>query len=639
MADPTGPGIVDGTENDDILNVGATDSEGDSITAGADVVSAGDGDDSVQGGDGDDTLFGGMGSDTILGGADDDLILGDEFGSYDGDDDPGDDLIAGEGGNDTVFGGAGDDTIYGDYVPGTAPTSTGASRESFNWDQVGTPSDGDPLGGPVVQNTGSVDVTFTTGGNYGVETYFENDPQLLNGIDDGPETANPNSALSSEVDEREGASYELSFSDPVEDVQFRINDIDNDSAVKVYAYDAEGNRIEVNLSGSSTTNLNILDIDGAPGNEAALSGGGDGASDDLDNSVLVDIPGPVYSIEIVHLNLGTEPSDVTISDVFFTNPGAPVEEDADDVLIGGAGNDVIYGQEGNDSIAGLDGADEMYGGDDRDEFWFVSPGDTIDGNEGGDDFDSIFLNGSAERVNPGGSIRVDYDPSNGENGTLTFLDAEGNETGTAYFYNIENIGTGGVNPFCFTPDTRILTPMGEVPVEQLQPGDKVVTRDNGLQELRWTGKKRVSGRELICRPHLRPILIKQGALGPNQPERDMMVSPNHRMLLVSQQAELLFDEREVLIAAKHLTHLDGVEQVDAVGVDYIHIMCDNHEILLADGAWSESFQPGEYSINGIDTEQRTEIYDLFPELRQPEGLEAYAAARLTLKRHEAQLIG
>ena len=89
MADPTGPGIVDGTENDDILNVGATDSEGDSITAGADVVSAGDGDDSVQGGDGDDTLFGGMGSDTILGGADDDLILGDEFGSYDGDDDPG----------------------------------------------------------------------------------------------------------------------------------------------------------------------------------------------------------------------------------------------------------------------------------------------------------------------------------------------------------------------------------------------------------------------------------------------------------------------------------------------------------------------------------------------------------------------
>ena len=210
--------------------------------------------------------------------------------------------------------------------------------------------------------------------------------------------------------------------------------------------------------------------------------------------------------------------------------------------------------------------------------------------------------------------------------------------GVTEFFEIENIFQTPVI-LCFTPGTRILTPMGEIPVEQLQPGDKVVTRDNGLQEIRWAGKKHLSGQELMARPQLRPVLIKQGALGPNQPERDMMVSPNHRMLLVSQQAELLFDEREVLIAAKHLTHLVGVQQVDTVGVDYVHFMCDNHEVVLADGAWSESFQPGEYSINGIDSDQRAELYDLFPELRQPEGLEAYPAARLTLKRHEAQLIG
>ncbi|WP_197919392.1 Hint domain-containing protein [Thiosulfatihalobacter marinus] len=638
MADPTGPGVVDGSVNDDDMAVGYTDGEGDSITEGADTISAGDGNDSVQAGGGDDTLFGGMGDDTLRGGADDDIILGDEFGPYDGNGAPGDDLIAGEGGNDTVFGGGGNDTIYGDYEPGTEPTPTGGGRESFNWNEVGTPADGDPLGGPFVQDTGSVEVSFTTGGNYGVETTFEDDPQLLTGIDDGTETANPNSALGSAVDEREGASYNLDFSEAVENVQFRVNDIDNDSAVKVYAYDAEGNRIEVNLSGSDTTNLTITDIDGVPGNEAALSGGGSGDSDNPDNSVLVNIPGPAVRVEIVHLNLGDEPSDVTISDVFFTAPGSGVAEDADDLLIGGAGDDVIYGQEGNDTIAGIEGEDDMYGGDDRDVFALFGPGSMIDGGEGGDDFDSISLAGLVDRYVPGGRVEVAFDPLNGENGTITYYNDLDEEVGVTEFYNIENIFADPV-PLCFTPGTRILTPMGEVPVENLQPGDKVVTRDNGLQEICWTGRKHLSGKELLARPELRPILIKQGALGPNQPERDMMVSPNHRMLLVSQQAELLFDEREVLVAAKHLTHLDGVQQVDTVGIDYIHIMCDSHEVVLADGAWSESFQPGEYSINGIDKEQRTEIYALFPELREREGLEAYTAARVTLKRHEAQLIG
>ena len=90
MADPTGPGVVDGSVNDDDMAVGYTDGEGDSITEGADTISASDGNDSVQAGGGDDTLFGGMGDDTLRGGADDDIILGDEFGPYDGNGAPGD---------------------------------------------------------------------------------------------------------------------------------------------------------------------------------------------------------------------------------------------------------------------------------------------------------------------------------------------------------------------------------------------------------------------------------------------------------------------------------------------------------------------------------------------------------------------
>ncbi len=1409
MADPNGPGIVDGTEANDEIGVGFSDTDGDTVDNSGNTISAQGGDDSIVAGAGDDTIFAGDGHDTVRAGDGDDYIAGDEVGQPDGDDVPGDDVLAGEGGNDSIYGDEGNDTIYGGYEPGTTPSETDGGIESFNWSDIGTPADGVALSTPYVQNSGSVDVTFTSSSNGAGSSTFETDPQLIDGIDAGDETADANSSVRSTTEGGANAttSQTLAFSEAVENVQFRINDIDENSVVKVLAYDAEGNAIEVTFTSEDGSNLHLVDIDGVAGNEAAISNGSTpGDSEDGGNSVLVNIPGPVTSFEIRHVNIGDEPADLTVSDIFFETGPVDAPEDGADVLYGGAGEDLIYGQDGDDLLVGGDGMDTLdggadsdtiegashldlviggedgidedtldlrglgavtivynpedgeagvvvieetgeafefseienilydelsdrerdgivegtagadliddvyagdpdgdfvdnednifptlgdnddiivgYGGDDTvvagagndvafggagddvigggagndslvggagddfvegvlgddlligrdgadtltggsgedrliggadddvlaggadndtleggtgddlldgsqgddvllggdgddsldagggddtvyggdgDDFIEGNPGDDllvgemgndtilgndgddtiqggagddlistgpgedvvsggddrdtiivvgqdnqyIDGNEGGDDYDTLEVRGVAEVVydaNPengvvhyldsdgmrtgitttfvnienvvvidvsaldgvvegtegddlidasyvgdpegdridnydalenfldepldsttpsdffedlggtprgdnrdavlagagndtvlsgdgddvvhggeghdlidagagfddvaggigndtifggvgtdklygqdgddeihggaqgdtilggighdllfgegdsdvllggegndtldggqgsdvlaggagddsilggdgddiittgsganyvdagsgnnsviagigadtlvggigadtidggegddliiggagedsldggagadritggtpgvtglasvghtpdtinggdgddilngdsgadlidggddndsigggiggdtitggdgddviygedsydldtglvadrpadfddalaaeggddvidggdgndmifgqeghdlitggdgddtisggtgadrlegnddqdvfvinsaeegdgdqifGGDGGVDMDSlqiagergvdwrltnlvtdsdGNGFNGTIEFLDSSGDApvvTGTSTFENIEIV--------CFTPGTRILTPMGEVAVENLQEGDKVVTRDNGLQEIRWAGKKTLSGRELLANPKLRPILIKQGALGPQQPERDMMVSPSHRMLLVSDQAELLFEEREVLVAAKHLTHLDGVEQVDAVGVDYIHFMCDNHEVVLADGAWSESFQPGEYSLDGIDTEQRAEIFQLFPELQEQEGLRAYSAARHTLKRHEAQLLG
>ena len=71
---------------------------------------------------------------------------------------------------------------------------------------------------------------------------------------------------------------------------------------------------------------------------------------------------------------------------------------------------------------------------------------------------------------------------------------------------------------------------------------------------------------------------------------------------------------------------------------YIHFMFDNHEVVLSNGAWTESFQPGDYSLKGIGNSQRTEIFELFPELQERQGRDAYTAARRSLKRHEAVLL-
>jgi len=192
---------------------------------------------------------------------------------------------------------------------------------------------------------------------------------------------------------------------------------------------------------------------------------------------------------------------------------------------------------------------------------------------------------------------------------------------------------------CFTPGTAIATPRGEVSVETLKVGDKVFTRDNGIQEIKWVGGRKLSPADLSKMPRYQPVMIRAGALGPHLPETDLLVSPHHRVLMSSRENELYFEETEVLVAAKHLVHIDGVDVVDAVGgVDYIHIMFAQHQVILSNGAWTESFQPGDMSLRGVGAAQRKELIDLFPELATIKGMDNYGSARTTLRRHEAKLL-
>jgi hypothetical protein len=182
---------------------------------------------------------------------------------------------------------------------------------------------------------------------------------------------------------------------------------------------------------------------------------------------------------------------------------------------------------------------------------------------------------------------------------------------------------------CFTPGTLITTQRGELPVDHLAVGDRVITRDNGIQEVRWVGKTQMFLHDFQAEPHLLPVFIRQGSLGKGLPERDMMVSPNHRILVANERTTLRSADREVLIAAKHLVS-QGVHTVQSSGTTYIHFMCDRHEVVLADGIWTESFQPDDQSLKSIGNAQRLEIYELFPELKTAAGRASYGAARPTL---------
>ena len=307
-------------------------------------------------------------------------------------------------------------------------------------------------------------------------------------------------------------------------------------------------------------------------------------------------------------------------------------EAGDDILRGGRGDDTLIGGTGNDTLRGGRGADDLSGGADRDTFTGITAGDVVDGNEAGDDNDTLDLRGSAEAENPGGGLSITFITPDRENGFVEFTDADGTVTGTMQFSNIENVIP------CFTPGTVIATPRGEMHIEDLQVGDRVITRDNGLQDIRWIGKRVLSVQDLRQAPHLRPVLVRAGSLGHGLPEHDLVVSPQHRLLVNNDKTALYFEEREVLAAAKHLTDVDGIDRVRTKGVTYIHFMFDQHEVVLSNGAWTESFQPGDQVLDGMGDAQRKEIFDLFPELQHSDGLKAYQAARKSLKRHEARLL-
>lgn len=408
----------------------------------------------------------------------------------------------------------------------------------------------------------------------------------------------------------QGAVSQFQISDSVDNAHFLdgiVSGFDSNDLIDIgYTGDPDGDRVDANDALLSGDGPNDDRIEAEAGNDTVLAGAGN---------------------DLVHGDAGDDSlSGEAGEDTLIGGQG-------NDTLIGGADNDRIDGGIDNDLIQGGAGADALSGGDDADTFVIggagEGAGDSVFGGSGGIDHDRLVLSGAG----PYRLVDVVTDSDgNGIDGRVEFLDTDGHVTGGLNFSNIEEIVP------CFTPGTLIATPRGEVLVEDLRVGDKVITRDDGLQEIRWLGHKDLSWSDLNMHAHLKPVLVTAGSLGDGLPERDMMVSPNHRMLVANDRTSLYFDEHEVLVAAKHLISGSRIATVDAAGLTYIHFMFDRHQVVLSNGAWTESFQPGDYSMKGIGNAQRQELFDLFPELKTDQGVKDYHTARRVLRRHEAVLL-
>lgn len=203
-------------------------------------------------------------------------------------------------------------------------------------------------------------------------------------------------------------------------------------------------------------------------------------------------------------------------------------------------------------------------------------------------------------------------------------------------YTAAYAGRHGTSNFvaCFTKGTAIMTDCGERPVEAILPGELVMTKDNGLQPVRWRATRQIDVAELRSQPNLRPIMIAPDALGPGRPDRPLLVSPQHRVLVRSAIAQRMFGAQELLVPACQLTENPGIDVTRGdCAVTYVHLLFDRHEILLSNGAETESLFPGPQALKSMG-EAAEELFALFPQLRDLDL--TFPAARRVVAGHKAR---
>ncbi|WP_164870835.1 Hint domain-containing protein [Mesobaculum littorinae] len=551
--------------------------------------------DSLQGGADDDTIAGNGGADTLSGGSGDDFLSGGAGG----------DRLSGGSGDDTLRGGVGADTLSGgtgldiaDYSDSDAAvtvelnggTGRGGTAEGDTYTGIdgviGSDFD-DSISGFDKEGWGSDRYTNVFHGGAGDDT--------LSGMGGGDSLYGDegNDVLSGGTGD-----------------DFVSGGADADTIVVDSGFGTD--TVEGGEAGDDHDTLDFSDV----GTPVSVTFTGDEAGSASDGADTLSFS------EIERLRLTAANDSV---DASGQSTGTEIDAGAgDDTLTGGSGADTLRGDGGADRLTGGGGDDHLsLGADDNavDEVVLGngSGSDTIagfeapvpDGNGGWIGADQFDVTGMlTARGAPVRSWDVQVGDDGLGNAVLTF------PTG-------ERVTMSGVAPSsmetgaqrraagipCYTEGTAILTPSGYRPIEELTPGDLVMTKDNGPQPVAWIGRRVLGHRDLRAQPELKPIVIRKGLLNT---ERDLVVSPQHGMLV-----KLPGDGSERLIRAKHLVDFPGGHVTPMRGrrqVTYVHLMFDRHQIIFAEGTPSESFFPGPIGLAALDDPTLRELLQIFPGL-------------------------
>lgn len=549
-----GNGDPDGTWESDVTGGVITSSNGIvDGTAGNDIIDVTyDGDPENDFVDGADGTGVGRNDDIIDAGAGDDTIDGGL----------GNDTIYGNSGADIINGGAGDDTIFGDSA---VPRVT----DPFNVEYFELPN-----GGGGIDNLAEA----------GFDAFGNN-------------SNTPTAVL-------------------VRDT-LDVNAISNENGGNGQTY-AVRFETTLNVTTGGTYTFTTTSDDGSQlFVDGALVVDNDGRHSSQEQTGDVELnPGEHNVVIIFFENIGSDNLSSTISGPDTGN--VPINFTTADIV----GASPVAGLPGNDTIDAGDGDDTIFG-EGGDDVITVGVGDTAEGGADADtfrlDFAQTSSSGSTTITVDGGTDGVDNDSLDLTGGgafTLTATtDVDGDSTsGTATYQSGQVVNFTEIESLtvCFAEGTQIRAEKGICAIEVLRVGDRLVTRDHGLQTIRWIGKRALGAADLATCPKSQPIRIAMGALGDGIPSRDLIVSPQHRIVIRSKIAMRMFDAQEVFVPAKHLLDLQGVTIArEMTTVTYYHLLCDDHEIVEADGALAETLYTGTEAMKAMTPEAQEEIALIF----------------------------
>jgi Ca2+-binding RTX toxin-like protein len=607
--------------------------------AGANMLSGQFGMDSISGGAGNDTIYGGASVDTLLGGDDDDLI----DGGYSTD------SMDGGAGNDTVsfegaFGSA-SEFVNVDLQAETAQLNGGSQVEAVrNFENaIGSAGNDTVLGTSDANRLEGGDGNDSVDGRAGNDTLYGGDGKdtlvggdgrdiLYGGDGDDVIDTFKGSTSGFEAGAEGAGNADHAYGGAGNDLIYG-----GFGFLEVYDGGADNDTLSFQgLGVASKVNINLANM------VYGLGTGGVGAVTNIENVV------------------GTWGDDTIIGNGQDNYLSGGYTGAGNDTISGGAGHDTVDGGIGNDSLSGDDGNDSVVGGEGADTLSGGIGDDTLIGGDGKDSLisgtgDDRMTGGDGDDrfvITPGGGDVTITDFNTGNSGSIRdgdqtnndFIDLSGfydhrtelvadlrddgilnqsNATDTAGravdYSDNSQFGAGGLtlsgvaardlnydntNVLCFAEGTLIQTPYGEVPVQDLRPGDLVQTMDNGLKPILFIASRKVGPKALARHPNMRPVLIPQGVMGARQ---DLLVSQQHAVLTGI----------GTIARAKHLAEVPKNRIRVAHGkrhVHYYHIMCEAHQILFANGVATESFLPGPQALETLSASSRVRLLGEFPEL-------------------------
>lgn len=157
---------------------------------------------------------------------------------------------------------------------------------------------------------------------------------------------------------------------------------------------------------------------------------------------------------------------------------------------------------------------------------------------------------------------------------------------------------------CFVAGTAIDTPNGTIAIEDLKAGDLILTEGGGSAEVLYAASQTFSESSMRAFSKLRPIVVPRNAIAQNEPNADLLVSPLHRILIRDAELQILFGLDAAFIAARDLPYVRPAPFKDTT---YVHVLCQDHSVIRANGCESETLFPGDVALSSVSPGARERI--------------------------------